>query len=103
MRMGWSLMLTAVLGLAACTTSGGDKDKKEGESGLTLDKIKAEGKKLEAKAAPYADACKAEAEKYCKMDKSDPVKLHGCLKANKDKAGPQCRDALTGQVKAKAL
>ncbi|MBM4252457.1 MAG: hypothetical protein FJ146_10840 [Deltaproteobacteria bacterium] len=101
MRMGWSLMLTAVLGVAACTSTGGDK--KEGESGLTLDKVKAEGKKLEAKAAPYTDACKAETEKYCKVDKSDPAKLHSCLKANKDKAGPQCRDALTGQVKAKAL
>ena len=89
MRTVLSLMITATLGLAACTTTGSaDKDKKDGE-------------KVEAKAAPYLDACKAETDKYCKVDKSEPVKLHACLKTNKDKAGPKCRDALTGTAKAK--
>jgi len=106
MRTVLSLMMTATLGLAACTTTGSaDKDKKDGESGFSLDKMKknveTEGKKVEAKAAPYLDACKTETDKYCKVDKSEPVKLHACLKTNKDKAGPKCRDALTGTAKAK--
>ena len=101
----WSLFAAAALAMSACThtTSEENKEKEPSAFEKLQQNAEKEGKKIHEKTAAYTNACKDEIEKFCKLDKSEPVKTHACLKSNKDKAGPKCRDAIEAAIKAKVF